>query len=82
MVHVCRPIPFRDSVKQEAYILFGLCQTDCGYIQLPLSGIFERGEVRGPGKGGAGEQKLQVRLSLRAGLWSEEFVHQSPLLIA
>lgn len=38
-------------------------------------GIFERGE--GSREGGAGEQKLQVRLSLRVPLWSEEFVHQS-----
>lgn len=38
-------------------------------------GIFERGEVSR--EGGAGEQKLQVRLSLGVPLWSEEFVHQS-----
>lgn len=78
---MCRSIHFRDSVKQEAYLLLGLCRTDYGCIQLPAVKGFLR-EVRSPGKGGAGEQKLQVRLNLRVGLWSEEFVHQSPLLIA
>lgn len=71
MVFVCRPIHFRDSVKQEAYILFGLCRTVDAF-SFHCQGILR--EVRGPGRVvgvvlmTAGEQKLQARLSRRAGL--------------
>lgn len=65
------PFILGTPVKQEAYILFGLCQTVDAF-SFHCQGILR--EVRGPGRVvgvvlmTAGEQKLQARLSLRAGL--------------